>query len=230
MDPKKITASALAFAALLTSFGCSAKKEDTESSSEPVIINTGIDTDYYHPVETSSLKEKLGIAEDKIVLINVAMFSTTRKGVEYFIEAAKALENDQRFVFVNIGYDGPMNILPNNYIAVPYVEDQEQLREYYSMADAYICTSTMDALPNACVSAMSCGTPIVGFPVSGIPYLADEPVLHTLDRVGAEPITEYLKLTGKKTPELSDMCRKYAVDNYSFNDFADKLLNAALDL
>ena len=43
MDPKKITASALAFAALLTSFGCSAKKEDTESSSEPVIINTGID-------------------------------------------------------------------------------------------------------------------------------------------------------------------------------------------
>lgn len=191
-------------------------------------INTGIDTDYFHPVETDSLKERLGIASDKTILINVAMYSYKRKGVEYFIEAARAFENDGRFAFVNIGYDGPSDILPSNYIAIPYVSEQDRLRDYYSLADAYICTSTMDALPNACVSAMSCGTPVVGFPVSGIPFLAEEPVLHLLDGVGSEPIIEYLKTIDKKTSDLSDKCRKYAVDNYSFDDFADKLLDAAL--
>ena len=187
-------------------------------------VNAGIDTEFYHPVDTLTLRQHLGIDSEKIILINVAPYSNERKGVRYFLEAARALEGCPKYVFVNVGYDGRNERgLPSNFIGIPYVSDQESLRMYYSVADAYICTSQADALPNACVSAMSCGTPIVGFPISGIPYLAEEPMLHLLGNVSSKAIVEYVETMEKKTNKLTELCRNYAVENYSFINFAEKI-------
>ena len=54
--------------------------------------------------ETEGLRKELGIAEDKIVLLDVAPSYDRRKGVRFFIEAAKKVRKlDDRYVFINVG-------------------------------------------------------------------------------------------------------------------------------
>lgn len=194
------------------------------------IINPGIDVDFYHPVDTDGIKKELNIAAEKIILLNVALFSNKRKGVEIYLEAARKMENNDKYVFVNVGFDGDTNIVPKNYIAIPYVSNQEKLREIYSMADCFICTSTQDALPNACAEAMSCGTPIVAFNVSGIPYLADYPVLKLVNGVEANKLVETILNIKKKDSDLSRESRNQAVERYAYSKNSEKQLNEYYDI
>lgn len=193
------------------------------------IKNTGIDTNFYYPVDVAEMKKNIGIDKEKVILLNVAPYSNRRKGVAYFLEAAKILEKDDRFVFINVGYDGNMNDLPSNFIAIPYVSNQEELREYYSMADVYVCTSTQDALPNACVEAMSCGTPLIAFNISGMPYIAEYPVLKLVEEISSNKLVEKIQMLTRKNYEISSKARTVAVDRYSFNNFADAILSDFID-
>lgn len=201
-----------------------AKKSTLLKNAKFDIKNPGIDVDYYYPVETMNLKEKLRINEEKIILLNVAPYSNKRKGVEYFLHAAKYLEKDDRFVFINVGYDGNKKLLPSNFIAIHYVSNQEELREYYSMADIYVCTSIQDALPNACVEAMSCGTPLIAFNISGMPYVAEYPTMELVDSISPEHLAEKIQKVQKKTEEISNNTRAVAVNNYALSNFADSIL------
>ena len=189
------------------------------------IVNTGIDTDFYHPVEADVIKKELNISEDKIVLLDVAPYSNKRKGVELFLQAAKELEGNEKYIFVNIGFDGDKSIVPSNYVAIPYVSNQEKLREIYSMADCFVCTSMQDALPNACAEAMSCGTPIMAFNVSGMPFLGEYPVLKLVNEVGVDELVEAVKSIDKKDSVLSRESRDQAVERYAFSKSAEKTLN-----
>ena len=192
------------------------------------VKNTGIDTDFYHPVDGRAFREAHHISEDQILLIDVAPLSNKRKGVEMFIEAARLMADDGRFVFVNVGYDGKEHVELPYFIAIPYVSDQEALREIYSAADCYICTSVDDALPNACVEAMSCGTPIIAFNISGMPYLADYPVLTLIDDISAPGMIATLREIKKKSAEIAGQCRSEAVAHYDFLNYADNILGRSV--
>lgn len=201
-----------------------AKESSLIGSGIFLINNTGVDTDFYRPVSGSSFRAKHSISDDQILLIDVAPFSNKRKGVQLFIDAAKLMADDKRFVFLNVGYDGKEQIDLPNLITIPYVSDQEELREIYSSADRYVCTSTDDALPNACVEAMSCGTPIIAFNISGMPYLADYPVLTLTNDISAAGIADAVKRAEKKKEESICACRKEAIEKYNFSSFADRIL------
>ncbi len=188
------------------------------------IKNTGIDTDYYCPVDATVLKKRLSIDNEKIILLDVAAYSDKRKGVSFFLEAARILEKDNRFVFINVGYNGIIRNLPSNFIPIPYVSNQDELRTYYSMADAYVCTSTQDALPNACVEAISCGTPLIAFNISGMPYIAEYPVLNLIDEISTNELVKEIQKMNKKNSEISKKTRAVAVERYSFSKFADSIL------
>ena len=194
------------------------------------IINPGIDVDYYHPVDADRIKKELNISNDKIVLLDVAPYSNKRKGVELFLQAAKKLEGNDKYVFVNVGFDGDNGIIPSNYVAIPYVSDQEKLREIYSMADCFMCTSMQDALPNACAEAMSCGTPIIAFNVSGMPFLADYPVLKLINDISVDKLVEAIINIEKKDSELSRKSRDQAVERYAFSKNEKKTLNEYYDV
>lgn len=188
------------------------------------IVNTGINTNFFAPRNADELRQKLNIDENKIILLNVAPYSTTRKGVRYFLEAARKMESDSRYLFINIGYDAKNLDLPNNFLGVAFVHNQEELAQYYSLSDALICTSYADALPNACVEALSCGTPIWGFDVSGMPYIAEEPLGNLMGGVSVENIIKSINKIEKKNKNIVDACRCYARENYSFEIFAEKLM------
>ena len=184
----------------------------------------------FFPRNTEQLRKKYNISEDKIVILDVCVFSNERKGGKYFLELAKRMEDYKDYVFINIGFDGDAKNLPSNFLPIKYVKDQELLSYFYSMSDLYICTSSADTMPNACLEALSCGTPICGFNVSGIPSCAEYPFGKYVELFDVVALQSVVLSTEKKTPLFSKKTREYAQKRFSSSNYNKKLLSVAEQL
>lgn len=178
---------------------------------------------YYPRALSGSDWERAGIDQNKIMILNVARYSNVRKGMKYFMELARRLESDERFLFVNIGYDGEPDGLPSNYKAIPFVKDQNELAKYYTMSDLYMITSLSDTMPNVCLEALSCGTPVCGFHITGIPYVAEEPLGVFVEAGDIDALARVVRGSGKKSGVVSERCRAYALKRYSPDVYGEKM-------
>lgn len=181
--------------------------------------------DVFIPRNYEPLLKKYEIDSSKIIILNVAKYSNIRKGVRFFLELARRLESDSRFLFINVGYDGDFKNLPKNFKPIGFIKNQRELSEFYSMADLYLISSSSDTMPNACLEALSCGTPICGFNISGIPYVAEEPLGFFTEPYNIEQLAEKIKNIKKKDYEITQKCRNYAVTRFSTEVFIKKMLS-----
>lgn len=190
------------------------------------IVDEAIDVRANTPKDTTALRKELSIDDEKIVIGCVAPFSYPRKGVKYLVEAARKLENDPRFVFVQVGYDvKDKSGLPKNYIPIGYVNGQEVLTQYYSLADLFVFPSIQDTMPNACLEALACGSPLLCFNTSGMPYMADETVMTLVESENVDQMVEEIEKTKKKTQETIDTCRNYALKRFDNQKYFEKLVS-----
>lgn len=136
-------------------------------------IHNGIMTDVFTRHESYELRQKLGIPDDKKVILHVTPdFKSKIKGGSYVLQLAEKLPEYQ---FIIVGYnDTQSDDIPRNIITVSHTQDQIELAKYYSMADCFICTSLRESLPTVCLEAISCGTKVVAFNSGGIPETIPE--------------------------------------------------------
>ena len=179
----------------------------------------------FFPRDISGIKRQLHVKNEDIVILNVCVYPNRRKGGEYYISLAKNMEHMQGFVFVHIGFNGDRSICPSNYIALGYEDNQNKLAEYYSLADIFVCTSLAETQPNTCLEALSCGTPICGFNISGIPTCAEAPYGHYVEVGDIEALMEYVMSVKKKTRDSILSVRKYAESRFSSDLYNNRLLN-----
>lgn len=186
-------------------------------------IDTGIDLHgKYYIRDSRILRQRLNIPDGNKVVLNIGSLSSRRKGIWYFIEAANRL-TDEKITFVNVGFDGDSSICPKNFIPISYVNDQDELAEYYSMADLLVCTSIADAMPNVCLQALACGTPVCGFNISGVPYVASEEFGQFVMPFDIGELACAILKAPLKTARRSDECRAYAESRYSNELFLETL-------
>lgn len=155
------------------------------------------------------------IDNNKIIILTVAPYSNPRKGGKYFLELAKSLHDDDKFQFVYVGMNVEGVDIPKNVIVKGFISNQDELAEYYSIADLFVCTSIADTMPNVCLDSLACGTPILGFNVSGIPFVAEKPIGNFVSVKRIDELKSVVLKTKKKTQLLIDQCRKYALKRYS---------------
>lgn len=122
---------------------------------------------------------------------------------------------NQNVRFIYVGMDDPTVVIPDNCCAVGYVKDQDLLAEYYSIADVFVCTSLADTMPNVILDALACGTPVIGFDNTGIPYTAEEPLGRFVPTGDVDALCRGVSEAPRKTEALSDECRSYALNRYS---------------
>lgn len=170
---------------------------------------------FFFPRETSPLRKSLGIPEDNKVILTAVPASVPRKGGIYFLELARAMEDRNDLTFVFVGYDRKDWEIPSNMITVGYIESQDLLAEYYSLADLYVCTSLADTFPTTCQNALGCGTPLLGFNAGGVPYIASESYGCFVDAGDVNALVEVVKKIEKKTKERIFDIRNYAYNRYS---------------
>lgn len=198
------------------------------------ILDEAIDTSIYFPRDCSNLKKKLGIDESKLIITCVAPYNgeaSDRKGVRYFIELAKTFEYNERFVFVQVGFlDEDKSYLPSNYIPIGFLEDEDLLAYYFSLGDLFVFPSLQDTMPNACLDSLACGTPILCFNISGMPYLADTPIGQYVTPRNVNELHEVVSHTSKKDINTISKCRDYAMKRYDSTVYNNKLINFAKQL
>ena len=188
------------------------------------VIDEAIDLNLYYPRNVGGLQEKLHINSNKIIILCIAPFSSERKGCKYFLQLAERMREDDRYVFVHVGYDGDTSLCPSNYIPIGYESDQDKLAQYYSLADLFVFPSLLDTMPNACLEALACGSPLLCFNISGMPYIANAETAIFVEPKNVDQMMEVVKKTGKKSQEIIDRCRDYAKKRYDNQMYFEKLL------
>jgi len=111
-------------------------------------------------------------------------------------------------------------------IALGYLGSDEAVRLAYAASDMFILPSLEDNLPNTMLEAMSCGTPVIGSDVGGIPDMVKDGVTGYL--VPVDDIRQWgeilLKLTAetKQLEAMGQNCRKVIEEGYTLTTQAHR--------
>lgn len=205
-----------------------AKKSSLLSNKNLFPIDEAIDqNNLFYPRDSRALRNELQIPSDNLVVLTVGVYPSERKGCKYFIELARRFEGYDNISFVHVGFLADRSVCPQNYIAIGFVKDQDLLAQYYSLADIFVCTSFAETQPNTCLEALSCGTRICGFDISGIPTCASSPYGEYVAPKDVNGLVDIVSKLKKKTDQSIIDTRKYAESRFSSIDYNRRLLDVA---
>lgn len=124
-------------------------------------VQNGLDQNVFFLKNTDTLQKKYNYVTDKKIVLHVTPnFNAPIKGGKFVIEMAKRMPDVQ---FIVVGYNGDNARLPKNMITVAHTTDQDELAQYYSMANVTLLTSKKETFSMVCAESLSCGTPVVAF-------------------------------------------------------------------
>ena len=136
------------------------------------VINNGIDLSIFKPT-ASDFREKHGIPTNKPILLGVAFGWGERKGLDVFVKLAEDFGDTYQIVLV--GTDDRTDAqLPASILSIHRTQDQHELAEIYSAADAFVNPTREENFPTVNMEALACGTPVITFETGGSPEIPDE--------------------------------------------------------
>jgi len=139
------------------------------------VIPNGVDTAVFGPGDRAAARDALGLPLDAEIVLLAAKDLSNNPFKDYrTLAAALGLlaHERERLVLVALGdEDGTTSIEGVDVRAVPFVEDQAQVAQYYRAADGYVHAARAENLPLAVIEAMACGTPVVASAVGGVPEI-----------------------------------------------------------
>lgn len=125
-------------------------------------IPHGIDTDFWQSIGRGKAREILGIPNDRFVVMAIGGI---RKGVDVLVRALS------RLIGIDVLSAGSEGVPGATY---PQGEcSLEHLRICYSAADVFVMPSLAETMGLMVMQAMSCGLPVIGSDVGGIPDLIE---------------------------------------------------------
>ena len=187
-----------------------AKQSAVFRGSRIEVIPYGLETELYIPRAQASARRSLGIPTDGFCFLFGAHSATERrKGTHVLLEATRiarldpafqaALDN-KRVFFLTYGCDSEKR----DYQGIPifplgYIDDAAKMAMAYSASDVYVCPTLEDNLPNTVLESLSCGRPVIGSNVGGVPDMVRDGINGRLFPVGdshalAKILTEVIRM------------------------------------
>ncbi len=157
----------------------------------------GVDLDLFQPVDRDAVRRRLGLAGT--VLLSVG-HATPRKGHHLAIEALRDLPGFTLLIAGDGWYEPRLRELAASRGVAGRVRflghvEQEELKEYYSAADALVLASSREGMANVLLEAMACGTPVIATAVWGTPEAINVPEAGVL-------------MTERTAPALAEAARR----------------------
>lgn len=187
------------------------KVEKSALKNHPLtLIYNGIDSNTFCPQDKKMLRQKLGLPQDKKIILFVSPGGISEeKGGRYFESAVKYLANRSDIIFLCVGQTKEAGISQQtNALYIPFIADKKELAEYYASADIFLFTSMAETFPLTILEAMSCGLPIVSFDVGGVKeavlhkeigyiakYLDLGDILNGIEYILSKSVAEYEKMS-----------------------------------
>ena len=147
-------------------------------------IHNGVDIEKFRPMNGNRLRDKHKL-DGKFVILGVASPWNTRKGLDDFCRMRTMLSDE--FAIVMVGLT-PKQIekLPDGIIGIARTESQQELAEYYSMADVFVNLTYLDTFPTTNLEALACGTPVITYRTGGSPEAICDTACEKVEKAGAE--------------------------------------------
>lgn len=233
---KLYTSSNISFVACSQWLEVTARNSKLLSKSSLTNIPNPINTELFSPTESSLIREKYQLPQDKKLLLFGSMKVTDkRKGMHYLIEACRlfctdySLQKDQvEVVLLGSRSEEIIDQMPFPVHSVGFINNEKDIAEIYNAVDLFVTPSLEDNLPNTIMEALSCGTPCVGFNVGGIPEMIDHQINgYIADYKSAEDLATgiYWTLFQANTQSLTENARNKVLTHYSENVIAEKYIN-----
>ena len=197
-----------------------------------------IDTTVWHPLDRQEMRRKHNIPDNKkfVVLFGCQSLNDPRKGINYLIESLnlwhQRLSGQERdsilLVAAGKGFESIQNELPFDSIGLGMIP-VNQLTEFYSMGDIFVCPSVDDAGPSMVGQSIGCGTPVVGFEMGALldhvhrnntGYCAKLKDVKDL----ANGIDKFFKMTREESEFYASNCIAWA-NNCNYQMIIDKCMN-----
>lgn len=137
-------------------------KESMLSRHPVFVVPNGIETDVFRPGK-STVREAVGIEEDRVVLAAAQNIMNSRKGGEFVLKLAETMPKT-RFLIVG---EKQVGSVPPNVTFVSGRQSAEAMANLYRGADVFLITSREDNFPTVCLEAAACGTAVAGFHSGG---------------------------------------------------------------
>lgn len=169
---------------------------------------------FFYPHDTLELRNKLGFSDNDRVLVCASGTSPRKRG-KCFLEIANKLQEETNLKFIFVGYDRNDWVFPGNVTVKGYISSPDELAEYMSIADAYVCTSVGDTTPSVCLAALGCGTPLIGFDYEGVKDCAPNEFGTYVPIGDIDALAKVVAATKKKTVKDIEKIRAYAIKQFS---------------
>jgi glycosyltransferase involved in cell wall biosynthesis len=141
------------------------------------VLRNGVDLKFFRQADRDSSRGRLGFKRTTLLSVGNLV---PLKGHDLSIRALKLLPE---MALVIVG-DGPerkaLGVLVeelslNDRVSFTGALTQEDLRDYYSAADALVLASSREGWPNVLLESMACGTPVIASRVGGTPEVVAAP-------------------------------------------------------
>lgn len=176
------------------------------------VINNGIDLKVFKPNE-GNFRKKYKL-EDKFIVLGVASVWSNRKGLKYFKDLSKNLEDDHKVVLVGIN-EKQKRLLPSNIITINRTNSTKELAEIYTAADIFVNPTLEEVLGMTNLEALACGTPVITFDTGGSTECIDNTCGFVVEKGDVNSICNIIENIDKYT--LTKYCVQKA-KNYNIID------------
>jgi len=201
----------------------------------------GVDIDRFCPSNNKiSLRAKLNIPADKIVLFSVRNL-VNRMGLENLIIALTSVVKKTPDIHLILGGEGPLKnhlisltekLGLKDYISFAGFITEEQLPKYYQAADIFVLpTEELEGFGLVTLEALASGLPVLGTSIGGtkeiLGRLNSDFIFEDTgpDSISKKIIEKYeiIKQNPQKWEKISNRCRTFIEQNYSWEKNIDAL-------
>ncbi len=209
------------------------------------VIPYSLEVETFSPLPKPKAKKKLGLGPETItILFGAVDAKEKRKGFQVLLAAMqRCLSNakfqqliaDERLKILSFGHlNDDLKAIDIPVLSLGYLESDEKISLVYSAADLFVLPSLEDNSPLTMLEAMSCGTPVIGSSVGGIPDMVKDEVTGKLFSPGeskklSEAILSFL-FNSKQQEIMGQNCRQLIEKDYALPVQAKRYLDLYQDL
>jgi glycosyltransferase involved in cell wall biosynthesis len=137
------------------------------------VIASAIPAEIYRPLDRNECRQKLGLPNDgrPLILVSAHNLSDRRKGGEFIpVIMSEMKTRPASILFMG---QGSISIEGDGIevFSLGFIDSEAKQAEVYNAADIMLHPAPVDNLPNVVIESLSCGTPVVSYPIGGVTEL-----------------------------------------------------------